>query len=137
MKKRTRKHGKQNRKRKATSKSQVIRKILTSAVRGAAPHPRLKLPDAFRAIGLDEQKIARCFAKHIKQMQSKKVPRAPRKLLLDWLKEAIRVLYPLARRGDAPEQPQTIELVHFVPRPDRTSDAVPAAEPSQCQATPA
>lgn len=97
----------------------------------------MKLPDAFRAIGLDEPAIAQLFAEQLQQiLEPAGAPRISRKLLLDWLKEWARILFPLARRGDAPEQPQTIELVHFVPRPDRTSNAVPAAEPSQGQATP-
>ncbi|HEV2298328.1 MAG TPA: hypothetical protein VGR72_07410 [Candidatus Acidoferrales bacterium] len=82
----------------------------------------MKLPDAMRAAGLDEQSLAQCFAKHIKQLQSKRPPRLPRKLLLDYLKECVRILYAPARRGDAPEQPAKIELVHFVPRPDRSND---------------
>ncbi len=108
-----------------------------SSTQNAAPGPRKRLPDAMREAGVDERSIAECFAKHIRQLQSKKPPRVSRKLLLDWLKEAIRIVFPPARRGAEAEQPQTIELVHFVPRPDRSGDAKPSAEPSQGQASPA
>jgi hypothetical protein len=77
------------------------------------------MPDALRAAGLDENAIAQCFVEQFRQLQAKHPPRLPRKLLLDYLKECVRILYAPARRGDVPERPSTIELVHFVPRPDR------------------
>jgi hypothetical protein len=106
-------------------KLQTVGNLAASGVQNSAPRPRKKLPDAMREAGLDEQSIAQCFAKHIRQLQSKKPPRVPRKLLLDFLKECVRILYAPSRRGDVPEQPRTVELVHFVPRPDRSNDKPP------------
>lgn len=134
MASRKRKHENRNRrKRKRTSapiKSlKAAIRAAQAAVRNGAPRPRVKLPEAFRAIGLDEYAIAQCFAEQIEQIRNpEKKQRIARKLLLDWLKECVRILYAAARRGDVPEQPATIELVHFVPRPDRSSDAMPQAE---------
>lgn len=91
------------------------------------PKPKRKLPDAFRTMGLDEYAIASEFATQVKQIKTGKRSKVPRKLLLDYLKECVRILYAPARRGDIPERPPTIELVHFVPRPDRSGNEPPPA----------
>ena len=150
---RKRKHENRKRsKRKQTSASIQFLKTALRAAQGAArngaPRPRVKLPEAFRAVGLDEYAIAQCFAEQIQHiLDPEKKPRISRKLLLDFLKEWVRILYAPARRGDLPEQPAKIELVHFVPRPDRSGtkpDGVPfpgdasfraASEPQVPQAT--
>src|SRR5690348_19638 len=111
-------------------KAAAIQKIISACAQNGAPRPRVKLPDAMRGIGLDEHWVAQCLARHVTELQSKNPPRLPRKLLLDYLKECVRILYAPARRGDMPEQPAKIELVHFVPRPDRSNEAKPPAEPS-------
>ncbi|HKW89747.1 MAG TPA: hypothetical protein VJN21_13445 [Candidatus Acidoferrales bacterium] len=110
------------RKPKATS-LHVLIQAAQAASKNGGPRPRVKLPEAFRAIGLDEYGIAQCFAEQIEDIRHPdKKKRISRKLLLDFLKECVRVLYAPARRGDALEQPAKIELVHFVPRPDRSND---------------
>jgi hypothetical protein len=91
----------------------------------ATPRPRVKMPDALRAAGIDETRIAECFAKQIQKFEGGNEEDTAPKLLLDYLKECIRVLYPPARRWENAEKPPLFELVHFVPRPDR-SDSKPS-----------
>lgn len=133
MRQSTRKRRKRARKRARANRVNPIPRAVSSGAQNGAPRPRVKLPEAMRAVGLDEQSLAQCLAQQVKQLKSgsKGQKRIPRKLLLDYLKECVRILYAPARRGDMPEQPAKIELVHFVPRPDRSIDAKPPAEPSQ------
>ena len=143
MASRKRKHGNRKRsKRKQTSASikslNAAIRVARAAARNGAPRPRVKLPEAFRAFGLDEYAIAQFFAEQVSRMLEGKRSSIPGKLLLDWLKEAIRVIFPPARRGDIPEQPAKIELVHFVPRPDRSSgNSLAESSPSQLHQDPA
>jgi hypothetical protein len=80
-----------------------------------------------RAAGVDEERIAQCFAAQIDRMEAGRRTRIPGKLLLDYLKECVRILYAPARRGAESEQPTTVELVHFVPRPDRQGEKPPGS----------
>ncbi len=83
-----------------------------------APRPRIRLRSALRAVGLDECKIA-WNLNHQVDALSESTHANGAKLLLDYLKEAVRHLDPAtARAADAREAP-TVELVHQVVRPDR------------------
>ena len=121
-----RKRRKRTGKNSKAKKAAAIQKAILACAQNAAARPRVKLPEAMRATGLDEHAIAQCFAEQLHQIREPSgAPRISRKLLLDYLKECVRILYAPARRGDAAEQPAKIELVHFVPRPDRSNDKPP------------
>jgi hypothetical protein len=91
---------------------------------------RIKLPDAMRAQGLDEPKIARKFNRMIGRLSKTDATASTAdKMLLEVLKECGKLLgaYPAARGGDADAIP--VEMVHFVPRPVRAVD-IPAVPPA-------
>ncbi|HEV2489519.1 MAG TPA: hypothetical protein VGT03_06910 [Candidatus Acidoferrales bacterium] len=113
---------KRSRKKRATKHSPIPR-----APESGAPRPRRKLPDAMRAAGVDEERIALSFAEQLDRLEGRKKTkgRIPGKLLLDYLKECVRIVYAPARRGVESEQPTTVELVHFVPRPERNEQKPP------------
>lgn len=85
------------------------------------PQPRahMRLRAVMRKIGLDEWTIAWLlnFKIHV-LAESRKA--SDNKLLLDYLKEAARHLDPASGRAAAAQEARTIELVHDVPRPNRT-----------------
>lgn len=85
-----------------------------------APQPRgrIRLRASMRRAGLDEWKIGwllnykiDCLAESTKSSDNK--------LLLEYLKEAIRHLDPAATRAAGAQETAAIELVHEVPRPNR------------------
>ncbi|HLJ40058.1 MAG TPA: hypothetical protein VKT50_01105 [Candidatus Acidoferrales bacterium] len=83
------------------------------------PRARIRLRSAMRKVGLDEWKIAwllnykiDCFAESETSSDNK--------LLLDYLKEAARHLDPASPRATAEQEASTIEIVHDVPRPNRS-----------------
>lgn len=82
------------------------------------PRTRMRLRAVMRKIGLDEWKIAwllnfkiHCLAQSTKSSDTK--------LLLDYLKEAARHLDAASPRAGT-EETAAIEVVHNVPRPDRS-----------------
>ncbi len=86
---------------------------------GSLPRPRIRLRSAMRKAGLDEWKIAwllnykiDCFAESETSSGNK--------LLLDYLKEASRHLDPVSARATAGQGSSEIEIVHDVPRPNRS-----------------
>jgi hypothetical protein len=100
-----------------------------AAARAGVPR-RIKLPDAMRAQGLDEPKIAGKFGGMIERLSGRKPKARPTdKMLLEVLKECGKLLgaYPAARGGDADAIP--VEMMHCVARPVRPVDiaAIPPA----------
>jgi hypothetical protein len=81
--------------------------------------PRFKLADAMREIGLDELKVAKTMNRLINDLAG-----SPKneKLLLDAVKESIRVLDPgkTTLGTGAPDGPVAVILEHSVPLPDRS-----------------
>jgi hypothetical protein len=81
--------------------------------------PRYKLADAMREIGLDELKVAKTMNSLINGLR-----RGPKneKLLLDAVKESIRVLDPgkTTLSAGTPDGPVAVILEHTVPLPDRS-----------------
>ncbi len=82
------------------------------------PRARIRLRASMRKAGLDEWKIGwllnykiDCVAESNKSSDNK--------LLLEYLKEAIRHLDPATARAAIAQETPAIELVHNVPRPDR------------------
>jgi hypothetical protein len=88
------------------------------------PRARMRLRAVMRKIGLDEWKIAWLlnFKIHVLAESRKS---SDNKLLLDYLKEAARHLDPASARAAAAQEAPAIELVHDVPRPDRTDPNEP------------
>lgn len=93
--------------------------VPTQMETGPLPRPRIRLRSAMRKAGLDEWKIAwllnykiDCFAEAETSSGNK--------LLLDYLKEASRHLDPASARATAGQGSPEIEIVHDVPRPDRS-----------------
>jgi hypothetical protein len=85
------------------------------------PRPRIRLRAALRAAGLDEWKIAWNLKVKIDQLSESKFA-SDKKLLLEYMKEAIRHLDPAAAaaaNAALPDAP-TVEIVHHIARPDRT-----------------
>lgn len=80
-----------------------------------------------RAAGLDEDALAGYYFRQLRRIESgeKSTPRVPEKMLLDVLKECTKIMFAPARREAALEQPTTVELVHFVPRPEREEPKPP------------
>jgi len=89
----------------------------------ALPRPRIRFRNALRAVGLDEWQIAWILRGKVEQLKESKSS-SDNKLLLDYMKEAIRHLDPAsaaaAANAASPDAP-TVELVHHVGRPDRES----------------
>jgi hypothetical protein len=81
--------------------------------------PRFVLADAMREVGLDELKVARTMNRLINGLAE-----SPKKekLLLDAVKESIRVLDPAKTtlRTGAPDGPVAVILEHDLPLPDRS-----------------
>lgn len=72
-----------------------------------------------RRAGLDEWKIAWLLNYKIDQLAESKRS-SDNKLLLDYLKEASRHLDPASARATTEHEAAEIEIVHNVPRPDRS-----------------
>lgn len=81
------------------------------------PRPRIRLRNALRAVGLDEWQIAWILRGKVEQLKECKSS-SENKLLLDYMKEAIRHLDPAAAAANTSPDAQTVELVHHVARPD-------------------
>lgn len=91
---------------------------------------RVKLPDAMRAQGLDEPKIAETLGEMVERLGKEAGEARPSdKMLLEVLKECGKILeaYPAARGAGADAIP--VEMVHCVSRPVRAVDlaAIPPA----------
>jgi len=91
-----------------------------------SPQQRLKVPEAMRLHGMDEER----FAKKMRGLVNKlSKPNGSTKLLLDALKEWVRH-FPSDRADDraSKETPVTVQLVYHIPRPVREAPAqVPPA----------
>ena len=86
----------------------------------ALPRPRIRLRNALRAVGLDEWQIAWNLKVKVDQLSESKFA-SDKKLLLEYMKEAIRHLDPAAAAAANAASPDasTVEIVHHVARPDR------------------
>ena len=108
------------RKRGKQSASTAIVPAAAEPVQMAQPRPRIRLRSAMRAVGLDEWKIAWNLNAKVDQLSASKYA-SDTKLLLDYLKEATRHLDPASASANAASQEAAIvEVVHQVPRPDRS-----------------
>jgi hypothetical protein len=101
-----------------------------AAVAPAGGARRVKLPDAMRAQGLDEPKIAGKFDGMIERLSKDKATASTAdKMLLEVLKECGKLLgaYPAARGADTDAIP--VEMMHCIARPVRPVDiaAIPPA----------
>ena len=87
----------------------------------------MSLRSAMRLQGLDEHKIASVLKRQVNRFQrlvpKKKLSAAHEKLLLEILKECVKILDPAARGSTASEVPATVVLNHQIPRPDRSQAA--------------
>lgn len=89
-----------------------------------APRPRTSLRNAMRQQGIDEHKIAFLFNEQVDRLRNaaagedSKKPAPEEKLILDVLKECVKIIDPEARASTA-DGPSIIQLNHQVPRPDR------------------
>ena len=81
---------------------------------------RIRLGEAFRKVGLDEQTVAETYVGVVENLRSKSAENTVQKLLVDVLKECSRVLEPPRSGGaGASDQPTIVELHHAIPRPER------------------
>ena len=87
-----------------------------------APRPRTSLRNAMRQQGIDEHKIAFVFNEQVDSLRKGDEPQH-KKLLLDYVKECVKIMDPAARAGATADAPATILLNHQVPRPDRDQGA--------------
>jgi hypothetical protein len=99
-----------------------------SAPATKAPLPKLKrhrqrmrLGEAMRKYGLDEQTIAQKYVGVVQVLSSRDEGEGIEKLLVDVLKECTRVLEPPAKPADRSggDTLVQVQLVHNVPRPER------------------
>lgn len=90
---------------------------------------RLRLGEAFRKAGLDEQTVAETYVIVVERLRGKIRENTVQKLLVDVLKECSRVLDP-PRNANAgtTDQPTIVELHHSIPRP--APDEFPEQEES-------
>jgi len=79
---------------------------------------RVRLSEAMRAQGIDEQMIAEAYAGVVINLRENEAGAGKEKVLLDVLKECTRAL--ADKSGHIPE-PVTVQLVHNIPRPVRNS----------------
>lgn len=105
---------------RAKEPGEAIVPALAEVEQPAQPRARMRLRAAMRKVGLDEWKIAWLLNFKIHCLAESHTS-SDNKLLLDYLKEAARHLDPASARA-APQENIPIEIVHDVPRPDR-SDA--------------
>lgn len=83
-----------------------------------APRPRTSLRNAMRQQGIDEHKIALVFNEQVDSLRGS-AEAQQKKLLLDYVKECVKIIDPAARAGTSVEAPAAFVLNHQVPRPDR------------------
>lgn len=87
---------------------------------------RVRLGEAFRKAGLDEQTVAETYVGVVEKLRVKSAADTVQKLLVDVLKECSRVLEPPRSGGPSGMEPPTIvELHHNVPRPAREMESEP------------
>jgi hypothetical protein len=93
-------------------------KILKAQAKPKLPRrrKRLRLSEAMRAQGIDEQMIAEAYAGVVINLRENESGAGKEKVLLDVLKECTRAL--ADKSGHIPE-PVTVQLVHNIPRPVR------------------
>lgn len=85
---------------------------------------RLRLGEAFRKAGLDEQTVAETYVGVVEKLRVKSAADTVQKLLVDVLKECSRVLEPPRSGGPSGmETPTIVELHHNVPRPAREMES--------------
>lgn len=83
---------------------------------------RIRLGEAFRKVGLDEQTVAENYVGVVETLREKTGPKTEtaQKLLVDVLKECSRILEPPRGAGAGSiETPTIVELHHEVSRPVR------------------
>jgi hypothetical protein len=85
---------------------------------------RVRLGEAFRKAGLDEQTVAETYVGVVEKLRMKSTGDTVQKLLVDVLKECSRLLEP-PRSGNPSgmETPTIVELHHNVPRPAREMES--------------
>ena len=113
----------QTRKREATGKKSAVAEAEPDAL--AQARPRIRLRTALRAAGLDEWRIAWILSKKVESLSESKVA-GDKRLLLDYMKEAIRHLDPAAAAAAVAQESAMVEMTHSVERPDRGSCITPA-----------
>jgi len=94
---------------------------------------RIRLGEAFRKVGLDEQTVAENYVGVVETLREKTGPKTEtaQKLLVEVLKECSRILEPLRGSGTGSiETPTIVELHHEVSRPIRD---LPEAEESDLE----
>ena len=119
---RARKRQTKARKKSVQAQKSAIVPAKTDPVR--QPRPRIRLRNALRAAGLDEWQIAWNLSVKVGQLSESKFA-SDKKLLLEYMKEAIRHLDPAsaaAANAPSPDAP-LVEVVHQVARPDRETSA--------------
>ncbi|HEV2222289.1 MAG TPA: hypothetical protein VGR84_04745 [Candidatus Acidoferrales bacterium] len=119
---RARKRQTKARKKSVQAQKSAIVPAKTDPVR--QPRPRIRLRNALRAAGLDEWQIAWNLSVKVGQLSESKFA-SDKKLLLEYMKEAIRHLDPAsaaAANAASPDAP-LVEVVHQVARPDRETSA--------------
>jgi hypothetical protein len=90
------------------------------------PQQVLKVAEALRVAGLDELKFTNMFRRLIYRISK---PNQSAKLLLDAIKEWGRHLAPAGTSDRAAsDAPVPIQLIHNVPRPDRSEHAENATD---------
>jgi hypothetical protein len=104
-----------------TNKGPVIMQTATRSRFTPAARPRVSLRQAMRSQGLDEHKVARVFNRQVNRLQrrakpKKGLPAAQEKLLLEVLKECVKIMEPAPRANATPDS-STFQLVHEIPRP--------------------
>ena len=89
-----------------------------------AARPRMSLRQAMRAQGLDEHKISKTLKRQVNRLQrlvpKKTLNAAKEKLLLEVLKECVKIMEPVSR-ANAAQDSTAFQLVHDIPRPPRDS----------------
>lgn len=90
---------------------------------------RLRLGEAFRKAGLDEQTVAETYVRVVDRLRRKIAQDTVQKLLVDVLKECSRVLDPPRGTNAGAEQPTVVELHHDIPRPALDEFAEPDESP--------
>jgi hypothetical protein len=81
---------------------------------------RVRLGEAFRKVGLDEQTVAETYVGVVETLRNNSTEDPVQKLLVDVLKECSRVLEPPRGASTGPsDQPSVVQLYHQVPRPER------------------
>jgi hypothetical protein len=90
---------------------------------------RIRLGEALRKVGLDEQTVAETYVGVIEVLREQTAREPGRKLLVDVLKECSRVLEPPRSTGTNADEPLTIvEMRHEMSRPERERQDADATE---------